>query len=117
MTVSGLRKERDQGRLVVEQIAGKDFTTLRNIEKMREKCREVRRVPGSGSNQKNGTRMEKSFGEPHGSSETDRVKSARAALEETAKALNSPSPSTSPRNIRCRATGVVIPLKSSSSTC
>src|SRR5262245_18854353 len=39
MTASGLRKEARRGRLVVERTAGKDYTTLRNIEHMRELCR------------------------------------------------------------------------------
>ena len=36
MTASGLRREAARGRLVVEHIAGKDYTTLRNIGRMRE---------------------------------------------------------------------------------
>src|SRR5215475_5630752 len=39
MTASGLRREAARGRLVVERIAGKDYTTLANIERMRELCR------------------------------------------------------------------------------
>lgn len=39
MTVSGLRKEASRGRLVVEMIAGKQFTTLANINEMRRLCR------------------------------------------------------------------------------
>src|ERR1700736_642907 len=39
MTVSGLRREAARGRLVIEKIANKDFTTLRNIEEMRKLCR------------------------------------------------------------------------------
>jgi hypothetical protein len=39
MTVSGLRREAARGRLVIERIANKDFTTLRNIEEMRNSCR------------------------------------------------------------------------------
>lgn len=35
LTVSALRTERDRGRLVIERISGKDFTTLRAIEEMR----------------------------------------------------------------------------------
>src|ERR1700744_1517716 len=41
MSASGLRRERDRGRLTTEQIAGKDYTTLANIERMRELCRVV----------------------------------------------------------------------------
>src|SRR5450631_3423883 len=39
ITVSGLRREIARGRLEVEEIAGKYFTTLANIKRMREKCR------------------------------------------------------------------------------
>lgn len=39
MTVSGLRREAAAGRLVVEKIAGKMYTTLAEIEAMRSKCR------------------------------------------------------------------------------
>jgi hypothetical protein len=39
MTASGLRREALRGRLVTERIAGKDYTTLAHIERMRELCR------------------------------------------------------------------------------
>jgi hypothetical protein len=39
MTASGLRRERDRGRLIIERTAGKDYTTLANIDRMRELCR------------------------------------------------------------------------------
>src|SRR5450759_3560469 len=39
MTASGLRREAARGRLVIERIAGKDYTTSANIERMRELCR------------------------------------------------------------------------------
>jgi hypothetical protein len=39
MTVSGLRREAAAGRLVIEKIANKHFTTLRAIEEMRKLCR------------------------------------------------------------------------------
>jgi hypothetical protein len=41
MTASGLRKEAGRGRLVIERIAGKDYTTLAAIAKMRELCRVI----------------------------------------------------------------------------
>jgi hypothetical protein len=51
MTASGLRREGARGRLAIERIAGKDFTTLANIERMRELCRVEAKVHGftSGS--------------------------------------------------------------------
>lgn len=39
MTASGLRRERDRGRLAVFQIAGKDYTTLAAIRDMIQLCR------------------------------------------------------------------------------
>src|SRR5262249_19701497 len=49
MTASGLRREAQRGRLVVERIAGKDYTTLANIERMRELCRVQAKVRDCGS--------------------------------------------------------------------
>jgi hypothetical protein len=49
MTASGLRREGARGRLVIERIAGKDYTTVANIKRMRELCRVEARVPGCGS--------------------------------------------------------------------
>ena len=39
MTASGLRREAARGRLIIERIAGKDYTTLEAIENMRKLCR------------------------------------------------------------------------------
>lgn len=39
MSASGLRREAARGRLVIERIAGKDYTTLNHIEAMRKLCR------------------------------------------------------------------------------
>src|SRR6266566_9478140 len=48
MTVSGLRKEAARGRLVIERIAGKDYCSLANIERMRQLCRVEKKAFGSG---------------------------------------------------------------------
>src|ERR1035437_6692922 len=56
MTASGLRKEAARGRLVIERIAGKDYTTLANIERMRELCRVEAKAPVCGSGQLGATR-------------------------------------------------------------
>jgi hypothetical protein len=42
MTIAGLRRERDRNRLVIEKIAGKEFTTLAHIERMRELAKKQR---------------------------------------------------------------------------
>jgi hypothetical protein len=70
MTTAGLRRESARGRLTIERIAGKDFTTLANIERMRQLCRVEAKVPaftsGGGPN-----------GPPSGSSSTMAAKSAQ----------------------------------------
>jgi hypothetical protein len=38
MTASGLRNEHKRGRLIIERTAGKDYTTLADIERMRGLC-------------------------------------------------------------------------------
>ena len=45
MTVSGLRSEIAKGRLKVEIIAGKQFTTLAYIDEMRKLCLEPAKAP------------------------------------------------------------------------
>lgn len=45
MTVRGLQKERDKGRLTVERIAGKDYTTLAAFDEMRRLCRFTPKQP------------------------------------------------------------------------
>jgi hypothetical protein len=59
MTASGLRREAGRGRLVIERTAGKDYTTLRYIEQMRELYRVEARVPASGSAPHGATRQAK----------------------------------------------------------
>jgi hypothetical protein len=49
MTASGLRREATKGRLAIERVAGKDYTTLAAIEDMRALCRVARKAPVSGS--------------------------------------------------------------------
>src|ERR1700688_183118 len=66
MTVAGLRRERDRDRLVIEKIAGKEFTTLAHIERMRKLCRVEARVPDSNSKASGETKPETSPIEPPG---------------------------------------------------
>jgi hypothetical protein len=115
MTISGLRREANRGRLVIEKIAGKDFVTLAAIERMRGLCRDDANRQDCGSNQKNSTRPETASATAPGSSETDRAKSALAALHKTARELKPRSPNTSPSSTAPpRESAAVIPLKSSS---
>src|SRR6478672_11185891 len=59
MTASGLRREAGRGRLAIERVAGKDYTTLAAIEDMRALCRVEARVPASGSVPLGATRQAK----------------------------------------------------------
>jgi len=68
MTASGLRREAARGRLIVERIAGKDFTTLNHIAQMREQCRVQAKEPDFISAERD-TAGEDSLLRPYGSSE------------------------------------------------
>ena len=81
MTAKGLRKERDKGRLLTEIIAGKEYTTLGAIDRMRELCRVQPRAPASPDR-----------GRPSGSV-TDRASVAHAAAVATLEALRRSLPS------------------------
>ena len=71
MTTSGLRREGARGRLTIERIAGKDYTTLASIERMRELCRVEAKVHAYTSDGIAGVQRS-------GSSSTMAVKSAQA---------------------------------------
>src|SRR5579872_1710980 len=73
MTASGLRREAARGRLTIEMIAGKHFTTLENIQKMRKLCRVDVKVPDYGS----GSDVAEP---PSGSSAMEATRKARVVL-------------------------------------
>jgi hypothetical protein len=110
MTVSGLRREAEKHRLVIETIAGKQFVTLNEIKAMREKCRDNQKAQGFGSS-RSGEKMESSASGQHGSSGTERIRSAQAALEETARRLNERSAGTSPKNTSPQNNATVTRLR------
>lgn len=79
MTDKGLRREFQRGRLVIERIAGKDYTTLAAIEEMRLLCRLEGNLHDSGYGQHAAT------GARRGSSSTTEGSIALAALRATLK--------------------------------
>jgi hypothetical protein len=81
MTAAGLRREADRGRLVIERIAGKDFTTLRNIENMRKLCRVQAKAPDSTFGPRDVTPSATSPTAQLGSSEMVDATFSRAALQ------------------------------------
>src|ERR1700716_160505 len=106
MTVSGLRREGARGRLAIERVAGKDYTTLAAIEEMRALCRVPQKELASGSVPKSEARTERSANARCGLSETDRAKLARAALRKIARAPNASSESILPTSTSPIAPGV-----------
>jgi hypothetical protein len=104
MTASGLRREAARGRLVIERIAGKDFTTLAAIANMREKCRAQPPRPASTS--------ESAATEPPiGSSSMADARSGQAHLKAIAEKLKKPSRRTSDASTS-QTSATVIPLAS-----
>jgi hypothetical protein len=91
MTVSGLRRENKRGNLAIEVIAGKQFTTLRDIKEMRQRCREELRAPVSIS-------VSAEDAKPCGLSSTEKTRSAQVAAQAVAERLKRPSPPTSQRS-------------------
>src|ERR1700730_1219290 len=87
MTASGLRREAARGRLVIERVAGKDFTTLDNIERMRELCRVQAKDHDSICAGHAETSKAALPTPPSTSSETANIRRARAAAEMTVAKL------------------------------
>src|SRR5262245_28297804 len=96
MTASGLRREAARGRLAIERIAGKDFTTLAAITEMREKCRVPAKVQDCGFAQSGGTRQANSTPTPRGSSSMQENISPQDALRAKLQLRKVSSPSISP---------------------
>ena len=85
MTASGLRRERARGHLIVERIAGKEYTTLAYIKRMRELCRVEAKAPDFG--------LESEAGDPRsGSSSITATNSAQVRARMISKRLKTRSP-------------------------
>lgn len=104
MKAAGLRREHTRGRLEIERIAGKDYTTLRAIREMRVKCLVQPKAQDSTAESDTVARSSGSF-------EMAATRKAQAALNETLEELKRRSKSTSPareNTARCQ----VVPLRS-----
>ena len=91
MTASGLRREAARRRLVIERIAGKDYTTLANIERMRELCRVENNHPGFTFAPSEGTSRASSEREPSGLSSMAASTSPQDALRAKIERRSKPS--------------------------
>jgi hypothetical protein len=87
--VATLRVEAERGKLVIFRVGRRDFTTLRSVREMVRKCQDAGQHRGSTS----------TASDASGLSETARVSSAQAALNQTVLALKRDLPHTSARSI------------------
>ncbi len=92
MTAAGLRNEAKKGRLIIERIANKDYTTLDAIARMRELYRVQAKVLGSTS-EKPATKERKLSAKPCGSSRTVTAISPQDALRARLKRSRQQKPS------------------------
>jgi hypothetical protein len=81
MIASGLRRERARGHLTVERIAGKEYTTLEYIERMRELCRVEARAPDCTSGSAGGERHSGLSSTPEARSAQQRANMISAKLK------------------------------------
>jgi hypothetical protein len=88
MTAAGLRREAKRGRLVIERVAGKDFTTLGHIARMREQCRVRSSRQDSIHDQNSATKTVESSKLPPGLSLMEVANSELGAALATSKGRN-----------------------------
>lgn len=80
ITVTSLRREAAKGHLTVWRIAGKDMTSLAEIELMKDRCRVNAKVQGFGFDPSASTPTEPSKSDPAGSSLMEAGITAQDAL-------------------------------------
>jgi len=97
LTVSTLRTEAKRGRLVIWRVAGKDWTSLAEIDRMFERCRVTPQEPDFGLDQREKMKTAISAS-PSGSSRTESDKLALDAVMATMLKLKNSSRRTSPKN-------------------
>jgi len=113
ISASSLRKERDAGRLTVERIAGKEYTTLANIQEMRRLCRDQAKDHSSGRSQQRSEAMAEQEA-LSGSLKTAPLGAAQASAQRMVEKLrqkkpNKLSPTTS-RKSTSQPANKVVPL-------
>ena len=118
MSAAILKSEADKGRLAIERIGRRYYTTLRNIEAMREKCRVEPKAPGYGCALPAGTQEAASPIRPHGSSAMPAdIAAALNAYRTTSQELKERLQGTSPQSTKRKPAANVLPMKSRSRTC
>ncbi len=92
LTVAALRTESNRGRLVISRVAGKDWTSVAEVQRMFGLCRSTPKESDSGFGRPEVTKSR------HGLSETAESRSARDALSLSLSRLKESSPTTWPAN-------------------
>ena len=108
VTASSLRREAAKGRLTIERVAGKDFTTLAHIERMRELCRVEAKDLASSCGRNDATPTGALPIAQPGEYETARETSAQAALNMMLQQLSVNSPNISLRNMNRRESSEIL---------
>ena len=96
VSVAALRKLIKSDRLVAWRVAGKDLTSIHELDRMLERCRVTKNLPDFGTESLARQRMAEAPKTGPGSSSTVDVKSAQAAAKATLEALKRRLPRTSP---------------------
>jgi hypothetical protein len=99
---NGLRREAAAGHLAIYRIAGKDFTTLADIQEMKKQCR-VQAKGRTSTTTNSGACC---------TSETDNSNAAIASMKQTARVLKESLQNTSSKNTtRKKHSTKIIPIK------
>lgn len=103
MTAAGLRRESARGRLAINRIAGKDYTTLAAVREMIRKCRVQPKERASGLDRQDEISRESSPTRPHGSSSTPANSIPLAAARLIVEELKGRSTDTSAKSTKRHA--------------
>jgi hypothetical protein len=93
LTAAALRTEAKRGRLVISRVAGKDWTSVAEVQRMFGLCRSAPKESGFSFDRPEATKSRL------GLSETAQSRSARDSLSLTLSRLKDSSPTTWPANI------------------
>jgi hypothetical protein len=107
LTAAALRTEAQRGRLVIARVAGKDWTSVAEVQRMFGLCRVTREALTCGSDQPASERAAAIA--RYGSSETPDTSAALASAWASVKRLRRRSPTISPANMHRRVANATSP--------
>jgi hypothetical protein len=110
MTKHGLRKEALKGNLIIERIAGKDYTTLAYIQEMRDRCRVAAQQKARGSTYAPPGAAHELTGSSSTPSKDDATRRAQDAAKTIVEGLRNLSSDTSQESMSRRLRGTPATL-------